>query len=355
MSRKRSTVPRLGREPGRPNWFIYWYDPKTGTVRRRSTGTSDDREAHAQLGRFITQRAEAPVEEPKPEPERRRIAVRAEDCRVEDVIVRYLTDRAPSLSGAGSKTAAYNAKALLKHLTGVRVADLTPAALTAYANDRKVKPGTVRRELALLAAGIKDEVEAGRLVDAPVIKLPPPSSARERFLSEAEIGRLLAECREDHLRLFVLLGLNTGARRAAILDLTWPQVDFVNNIIDLNPPGRSQTQKRRPKVPMSPELARALKDAQEASSTPYIVNWRGMPVADVKTGLSHAAARAGIKRVSAHDLRHTAGTLLAKSGHSLWTIAGLLGHSVTKTTELYAHFCPDFGREAVAALGRVTG
>ena len=53
--------------------------------------------------------------------------------------------------------------------------------------------------------------------------------------------------------------------------------------------------------------------------------------------------------------RHTAGTLLAKAGVPLWTIAGLLGHSMTKTTELYAHFSPEFGRDAVKILGRVTG
>ena len=355
MSRKSRDVPWLGRESGRPNWFIYWYDAGAGKVSRRSTGTGDDREAHAQLGRFITARAETPPAESKPEPERRRVALRADECRVENVLEWYLTDRVPALSGAGPATAGYNCKAILSHLVGVRVSDLTPAVLSAYQRDRGVKIGTVRREMAVLAAAIKDATESGRLVGAPTIKLPPAPPGRQRHLSAVEVGKLLAECHEDHLRLFVLLALNTGARRAAILDLTWPQVDFVHGVIDLNPPDRAQTQKRRPKVPMSAELADALRIAQETADSLYVVSWRGQPVADVKTGLGHAAQRAGIAGVSAHVLRHTAGTMLAKAGVPLWTIAGLLGHSVTKTTELYAHFSPEFGRDAVKILGRVTG
>ena len=74
----------------------------------------------------------------------------------------------------------------------------------------------------MLAAAVVDATEAGRLVGAPPIKLPPAPPGRTRHLTEDEIARLLAECRDDHLRLFVMLALNTGARRAAILDLTWP-------------------------------------------------------------------------------------------------------------------------------------
>jgi integrase len=41
-------------------------------------------------------------------------------------------------------------------------------------------------------------------------------------------------------------------------------------------------------------------------------------------------------------MRHTAGTWLAQAGVDLWTIAGWLGHSQQKTTELYAHHHPSF-------------
>ncbi len=112
--------------------------------------------------------------------------------------------------------------------------------------------------------------------------------------------------------------------------------------------------KRRPKVPMSPTLAESLRRAHEVSESTYVVSYRGQPILAVKTGLVAAAKRAGVAGVTAHVLRHTAGTLLAKAGVPLWIIGQLLGQSQTATTERYVHFTPGFGKEAVAILGIAT-
>jgi len=60
--------------------------------------------------------------------------------------------------------------------------------------------------------------------------------------------------------------------------------------------------------------------------------------------------RAGIKGITPHTLHHTAGTLMALAGIDLFLIAKVLGHSVQKTTELYAHFQPEYLRGTVNAL-----
>jgi len=49
-----------------------------------------------------------------------------------------------------------------------------------------------------------------------------------RPLSVEEIGKLYAEW-ADHMRLFMILMLGTGARNEAISTLTWDQIDFENN------------------------------------------------------------------------------------------------------------------------------
>ncbi len=85
-----------------------------------------------------------------------------------------------------------------------------------------------------------------------------------------------------------------------------------------------------------------------------MISYHGQPVASIKAALGHACERAGLKGVSSHTLRHTAGTLMGKAGVDLWKIAQLLGHSTAKTTELYAHFQPSWGRDAVAVLGSIT-
>jgi integrase len=95
----------------------------------------------------------------------------------------------------------------------------------------------VRRELTVLASALSHAVKNGRLSSSPRIVMPPNAPHRTRYLERDEIERLLGNCIEPHIRLFVLLALNTGSRKGAILDLRWPQVDMVNKIIHLNPLG----------------------------------------------------------------------------------------------------------------------
>lgn len=56
------------------------------------------------------------------------------------------------------------------------------------------------------------------------------------------------------------------------------------------------------------------------------------------------------KFATPNTLRHTAGTWMAQGGVDLWKIAGWLGHSIERTTELYAHHHPDYLGEGSAVL-----
>ena len=101
-------------------------------------------------------------------------------------------------------------------------------------------------------------------------------------------------------------------------------------------------------------------DAEKASQKagykiepcPHVVAYRNSPVANIRAGFKFTCRRAGIMGVTPHTLRHTAGTLMALAGIDLFLIAKVLGHSVQKTTELYAHFQPSYLRGAVEVLGK---
>lgn len=47
------------------------------------------------------------------------------------------------------------------------------------------------------------------------------------------------------MRLFILLGLYTGAKSGAILDLTWDRVDMERRLIDYRTAGRISEEKAR--------------------------------------------------------------------------------------------------------------
>jgi integrase len=215
--------------------------------------------------------------------------------------------------------------------------------------DGGVTAGTIIRELGgTLRPAIRHAVEQRRLVPGSYyIPVPSAPPGRDYWITRSEAARLLWETRRDrrsrlHLPLYVLLALYTGQRRGAILDLTWKQVDLIRGQIDFNAPGRVQTKKRRPRIPIPRGLLAALRRAHRRATCDHVISYLGNPVADVKTGFNSAAARAGIPECTSHVLRHTAGTLMAQRGVPLREIAGWLGHSESRTTELYCHHSPAF-------------
>jgi integrase len=213
-----------------------------------------------------------------------------------------------------------------------------------------ISVGTLRRELTCLRAALNLAVLNGKLTVAPKIEMPSMPNAKERWLTEIEAASLMNACDLPHLKLFVLMAIHTGARKGAILDLTWLQVDFTNNKIDFNAAGREQTNKKRPVVPMTNTLHNALKEARAKAKSEYVIEWGGHKVLDIKRSFKEACKNAQLSDVTPHTLRHTSATWMAQRGVDMYVISGILGHSATRTTELYAKHHPDFLRSGINAL-----
>lgn len=280
----------------------------------------------------------------------------------------YAQERAPELESAAQIGFA------VKHLIGFfknrTVSAMTPQLAKEYEAARTAKGiarGTARRELAVLSAAFGHAIKNGRLTSAPRVILPAPGKSRTQHLDEAQIQRLLdACCPVPHLYLWTMLALNTGARKGALLELTWTQVQLDQGLIYLNPEDRDQTSKGRAIVPISASLRAALTAAFNRRSekpdgrgrqwkpSPYVVEYRGGRVLDIKKAFAEACRKSKLERVTPHTMRHTAASIMAKEGIDLAVIAKMLGHSYQKTTEMYAHLRPEWMREAAEALGRVT-
>jgi integrase len=209
-----------------------------------------------------------------------------------------------------------------------------------------VAASTAGRELTVLRAALGYAHKNGKLIDRPFVELPPRPPGRDRWLTLSEAAALLWESRKDpqarlHLPLFILLALATGARPGALFDLRWTQIDFDRDRIDLNPPGRTRTTKGRPVIPMPRRLRWFLLRAHARATSPYVLSFHGRKLASVKKSFRRARERAGLgPEVIPYTLRHTAGSWLAQAGVDLWIIAGWLGHTQQRTTEIYAHHSP---------------
>jgi integrase len=369
---RQSTGPKLrANEKRGGTFYIYWTDER-GRSRERSTGTRDLAEAHRAFAEWLGQRAE-PLRWDGPR--------RAAAARIADVLAIYAEEHAAEHT-ASPATVHYAIKALLGWW-GERTCDyVNPQTCRAYVkaraaprvgrperDDRRataewsgepkvasappsaqrgVAASTAARELTVLRAALGYAHRNGKLLERPFVELPPRPPGRDRWLTIGEAAGLLRQSRRDpqargHLPLFILLGLATGARPGALFDLRWTQIDFDRDRIDFNPPGRKRTTKGRPIIPMPRRLRWFLLRAHARAASPYVLSFRGERLASVKKSFRRARERAGLDAlVIPYTLRHTAGTWLAQAGVDLRIIAGWLGHTQQRTTELYAHHHPSF-------------
>jgi integrase len=185
---------------------------------------------------------------------------------------------------------------------------------------------------------------------APAIERPAKPAPKDRYLTRAEIERLLAAPMAHHIKLAILLMLSTAGRVGAILDLTWDRVDFERNQINLRVDSTGP-RKGRAVVPMNAGLRAALQSAKEAAQTEHVIEWAGGRVAGIKTGFNAAVKAAGLVGVSPHVLRHTAAVHMVEAGIPIAEVAQYLGHSNTHVTfAVYGRFSPTHLRKAADVL-----
>lgn len=114
----------------------------------------------------------------------------------------------------------------------------------------------------------------------------------------------------------------SGARKNEAAHVLWSDVDFERNAILLR-----ETKNGEPRrVPMISELRTLLKTIK--ASRPF--DAAGSPVLAVneaQKSIDSAARKAGISRLTHHDLRHLFATTLIEHGIDIPTVARLMGHN----------------------------
>jgi integrase len=224
--------------------------------------------------------------------------------------------------------------------------------LLAFAvNAQASKQDSLRRRG--LGASLRRAWKTGKLDYVPFVPAIHGIQPRERWLKKEEFASLLHSCHLPHLRLYVIIGILTGARPEAILSLTWDRIHLDRRLIYFNPVGRRQTSKHRPIVPINEALHRALGWCSTITRSEHpVIHYRGKPVRCIKNAFRTARAAAGLgDDVTPYVLRHTFATWALQRGVGKWDVAGLLGHSDTRMVEKhYGHHHPEFLRAAAEAL-----
>ena len=177
----------------------------------------------------------------------------------------------------------------------------------------------------------------------------------ERFLSEQEfrrLGRVLSELEAEGkvsasaVAAFRLLML-TGCRRNEILTLRWEDVDLDAGELRLRD---AKTAARS--VALSPAARKVLATLPRLPDNPWVIAGPrpGRRLSTLNGRWLVVRARAGLKDVRIHDLRHSFASRALTLGESLTMIGKLLGHRKVQTTARYAHLARESVKTSAARV-----
>ncbi|MGH8229037.1 MAG: tyrosine-type recombinase/integrase [Steroidobacteraceae bacterium] len=210
------------------------------------------------------------------------------------------------------------------------------------------EPGTVNRYLAAARACINFGRATGllppNLVWPPRLMLTEPK-ARERYLTDEELSRVLAKAREDSPLMFaaVMFAVGVGCRQSELLRVRWGDIDEASHTVAVRVTKTATS--RRAHCP--PAVSEALQGLLAENVHPLpgryaFADQAGEPLKahvliDRWEKLRKAA---GVPDVRWHDLRHASASFLVQGGATLAEVAHQLGHLNVATSKRYAHLVP---------------
>lgn len=240
---------------------------------------------------------------------------------------------------------------------------MRPEAIKARENSGKVTPvsiATINREFATLRRMLRYAFQEGLLLKDPKLLFEAAKvfdmsgeKPRKRLLSLEEESRLLEACEGERqiayervrfgkqekvnlnvtlenprLKAIILLGVDSGMRRAEILKLRWSDIDFDNNMLHIVAT-HTKTQEER-FAPLSARTKAELQKIREYEDGP-----KPFPFSDFKRAWTTAMRNAGIEGLQFRDLRRTAITRWQQLGLPLTLAGKMAGHAQLQTTMRY--------------------
>jgi integrase len=182
-----------------------------------------------------------------------------------------------------------------------------------------------------------------------------PEEKRERFLSAAElrrVGEVLREMEQEGIELpsaiaAIRLLILTGCRLGEIMTLNWDHVDIPGKALRL-PDSKTGAKV----VHLGLPAVEVLEKIERVEGNPWVIvgTKPGARLTDLQPFWQRVRARAGLKDVRIHDLRHTFASTAVAAGQGLSMIGKLLGHTQVQTTARYAHLAADPIRTAADAV-----
>lgn len=321
-------------------WWIQWFDNLGQRHREKAGSKACARQLYAK------RKTEALQNKKLPELGRRELTVR-------DLTTRYVDE-----IRANKKSAAWDeriAKLWVAEIGDIGIDYVQPGDIERVKAKwlKTRKPSTVNRRLAYLKTMFGKAVRDGLTERNPVgsgrVKMLRESPPPERFLSddeEADVLPLLGPME----RLAVVVALHTGLRISEQVERQRSECSLARGVISI-PDAKGGG---RQEVRLGPNARAALEELLASHDSPWLfpdstgqnhVN-RGV----LSRRFSRALAKANIKGVRWHTLRHSFISRLVIMGENIIVVQRLARHKSLAMTLRYAHLAPDHTQQSLDRL-----
>ncbi len=240
-----------------------------------------------------------------------------------------------------------------------RVEKVTAAACGQWFEDRGrfVEPSTLKRERAQLARAWSKAARRKLIADNPWTVIDPPRLVPKEkgAWTREQFKALLSRCNPWLVDLLVV-GVNTGFRISALLNLMWDQVEWNRTKRQgygfIKVTAERDKAKKGYRIPISRECYDVLSRRRFTSDAVYCLTGhygrRILRSGTVAKGIERACRRAKLRRPDSpnHHMRRTFGRwavlgYLTGEPVPLTTLSGWMGHASVKTTMIYLDVSDD--------------
>src|SRR5215469_3373981 len=237
----------------------------------------------------------------------------------------------------------------LREFWGDRQASkITSRAIDDYIEKRLAEPkqngggeisnGTINRELAVLrkAFNLAKEATPPKVGVVPKFRMLPEAAPRKGFLDHALYLALL-EALPQELRLPLIIGYHTGARREEVLGIKVEQVDQHDAMIRLYD---TKKHKEGRWLPIYGEMGKAVAAQVEMTerdypNCPWLIHRNGERVIEMRPAWPDACEKVGLPGMLFHDLRRSAVRNMVRAGIPEATCMKVSGHKTRAVFDRY--------------------
>lgn len=336
MGRKSRDVPWLQKRNG--VYYAFWWDGAKRRIERFSLRTKDPSTAQTRFAAFLVEGVSI-RQSGSAETSGVTVSAALDAYRREHIVENCVS--VARFEDAAFMLEEWFGDMLLKDVDITSCKSYAIARQTGMLGSREVTGSTVRRELGVLKAAAAHAVTHKRITRAeePVIVSPEEGEARAVYLEKDELAAILAAATGE-LADWIRITYHTGSRRQATTELTVFQVNLKANTIDLHPPGTKRTKKRRPVVPIFPEIrpiVERLVTAAIAAGRPRLFETNRFYDTFSRLVVNTLGSD---EKAFPHILRHSRVTHLLQDGADPWAVARLVGMSVQTLDRVYGHHSP---------------